>query len=294
MRVEAFSDSSSTWAGSRVLLRAMTLANFEGRVGDALAALEGLAAMLPDETCPWICVSAMIDTLIMAGRYREALALPDTWSSEARERGARQDREYFVLARVNAAEALYNVGRVSEAAQLVETLAAECECAPRDSYALAGVCVQQAWIAALMGQPERTLGLLEQPRELPADYRAELHYTRALALGLLDRHAAARREAERGFRLAVRVSSFRNGLFLQGVLAQRAGELRRALVSFEAGAAHPYREQGGAALLCYGDTLARLGRDHEAQTAWRWVLERDPQSSACADARMRLTDSCKP
>ncbi|HEX2675462.1 MAG TPA: hypothetical protein VHM19_02450 [Polyangiales bacterium] len=282
MRIEAHDGEATR------LLRAMTLANFEGRVDDALAWVEALADELPFEICPWIHVTAMIDTLIMAGRYREALALPDHWSAASRARGAARQPEAYVLARVNACEALYNLGRVDEAAALVADLHFECD-RERSPAVRAGVRVQQAWIAALAGRARDALELTHDARALPVTYRAELAYTRALSWSLLGEHARARSEALRGFRRSVRVSSFRNGHYLLGVLAHRAGEHVRALPHFEVGAMHPYRGQGGSALLCYGDTLRALGREREARAAYALVIARDPQGAACRDASARIS-----
>ena len=268
-----------------VLMRSMALATFEGRVSDALSWLEALHATLAPEVCSWQCLNAMIDTLIMAGYYHEALTLPDAWSLEAREHGGRRDSDWFILARVNAVEALYNLGRVPEAAALVSKLEAECDAG---SYARYGVGMQAAWMATLVGEPARALTLLEALGSLPVDYRAELHYTRALALSLLGRHADALREADCGFRSAVRASSFRNGLYMLGSIAHHAGDHVQAARHFEAGFEHPYRAQGGAALVCFGDTLQVLGRIEQAKHVYEAVAERDPQSCACAQASERL------
>jgi tetratricopeptide (TPR) repeat protein len=268
-----------------VLMRLMTLANFEGRVSDALVCVETLRATLSPQVCSWQCLNVMIDTLIMAGRYHEALTLPDAWSLEAREHGARRDSDWFILARVNAAEALENLGRMPEAVALVSKLEADCDAG---SPARGGVCMQAAWIATLVGEPARALTLLEAVRLMPAEYRAELHYTRALALSALGRHDDACREAQRGFCSAVRASSFRNGLYILGSIAHHAGDHAQAARHFEAGFEHPYRAQGGAALVCFGDTLQVLGRIDQAKHLYEAVAERDPQSHARDQAAEKL------
>lgn len=267
------------------LIRSMSLSNFEGRVADALSQLQALQKTLAPQVCSWQCLNAMIDTLIMAGHYREALALPEAWSLEAREKGARRDPDWSILAHVNATEALENLGRVPEAAILISKLDTECDA---DSLARHAVSVQAAWIATLVGEPARALTLLKALHFMPADYRAELSYTRALALLALGRHTEASREAQRGLRSAVRVSSFRNGLYMLGLIAHHAGDHVRAASHFQAGFEHPYRFQGGAALVCFGNTLQVLGRIDQAKNVYEAVAERDPQSHACDQANEKL------
>ena len=285
LRLEHDVAGSEAPAQPFVLMRSMTLANFEGRVSDALFWLKALHTTLAPEVCSWQFLNTMIDTLIMAGHYHEALTLPDAWSLEAREHGAQCDSVYFILARLNAAEALYNLGRVPEAATLVFKLEAECDAG---SIARGVVSLQAAWIATLVGEPTRALTLLDALPSLPADYRAELHYTLALAMSALGRHADARREAEHGFRSAMRASSFRNGLYMLGSIAHHAGDHVQAARHFEAGFEHPYRAQGGAALVCFGDTLQVLGHIEQAEQVYEAVAERDPQSHARDQAGEKL------
>jgi tetratricopeptide (TPR) repeat protein len=269
------------------LVREMTLANFAGRVQDALATLDLLRAQLSDDVCPWICLNAMIDTLVMAGQYRAALELPLNWSARAREQGALGDPRYVALAHVNMAEALYNMGRVEEAWQMVQRVSAELG---DDAVALAGVRLQQAWIAVLRREPAAALEVASEVRvrALPFAYHAELRYTKASALCALGRHAAARREALAGCQCAVRASSARNGLFLLASIALGAGDIDRALLHFEAAMKHPYQAQGGAALFAYAQLLGERGQMASACATYRALLERDPEHPLCAAARDAL------
>jgi tetratricopeptide (TPR) repeat protein len=226
----------------------------------------------------------MIDTLIMAGRYREALELPAAWSDSAREVGARAEHQAYALACVNRVEAAYNLGRLDVA----QVMIAELGSVRLDGDAKVAFELQRAWLAVLCGSPERALASLEGVRVALPAYRAELCYARGFALSALGRHAAARSEAQRGLGVALRASSVRNGLYLCAAIAHAADDPTRALRWYEAGFEHPYRAQGGAALVSFGELLAGRGDRARAELAYISALDRDPQSHACDTARARL------
>ena len=91
-----------------------------------------------------------------------------------------------------------------------------------------------------------------------------------------------------GLSMAKRASSARNGLFLlaraqaaQGQWSEAESLCRRAAERADLG-------QGGDGLLLWGDVLHRLGRQDEAEQAWRFAVERDPESESAEQARQRL------
>ena len=98
---------------------------------------------------------------------------------------------------------------------------------------------------------------------------------------------AARRCARAGARSAVRVSSRRNALAICGRVAVAMEEWGDAERLLRAAAEHPYRWQGGDALLLWGEVLSRLGRFDEARGAYALAIERDPQSESARLARGR-------
>src|SRR5205814_1840703 len=81
------------------------------------------------------------------------------------------------------------------------------------------------------------------------------------------RHDGARRCALAGAAAAIRPSSKRNALFIQGRVAAAMGEPARAESLCREAAAFPYRAQGGDGLLLWGDLLVRLERRGEAPEA---------------------------
>ena len=88
-------------------------------------------------------------------------------------------------------------------------------------------------------------------------------------------------------RAAVRVSSRRNALAISGRVAAAMHDWTEAERMFRAAALHPYRGQGGDALLLWGDVLSRLGRLDEARRAYALAVERDPQSESAQLAQAR-------
>jgi TolA-binding protein len=259
-------------------------------LGQTARAVEG-ARRLADEARTvgdWGLANTAINTFINAGLYQEALEVERRWEPRAVDDSEELGPdEQEALARFNLCEALYNLGDW-EAAR--ERLRAVEEAAAGEPLLQHAILMQRAWIQAHTGQGAEALATLEQlnREDIPRVYWSEVAFTRAAALLALRRYDEAGEEARAGLKLARRVASTRNGLFMLGHIALGAGQLEEAARHFEAGATHPYKGQGGGALLAWGDCLERLGRGERAREAWRLVLERDPQSAAAREAVSRL------
>lgn len=259
-------------------------------LGDTSRAVEG-ARCLADEARrvgDWSLANTAINTFINAGLYQEALEVERRWEPRAEPASEEPEPdEQAALARFNLCEALYNLGDW-EAAR--ERLRAVEEAAVGEPLLRQAILMQRAWIQAHTGHGADALATLESlnRRDLPRVYWSEVAFTRAAALLALGRYGEAGQEARVGLGLARRAASTRNGLFMLGHIALAAGRLEEAARHFEAGAAHPYKGQGGGALLAWGDCLEKLGHGERAREAWRLVLERDFQSAAAREAGTRL------
>ena len=262
-------------------------------LGQTTRAVEG-ARRLADEARTvgdWSLANTAINTFINAGLYREALEVERGWEPQAAH--ASEDvgdglgpDEQAALAQFNLCEALYNLGDWEAARERLRVVE---EAAVGEPLLQQAILMQRAWILAHTGQAADALAALEQLKreDIPRVYWSEVSFTRAAALLALGRYDEAGNEAREGLKHARRVASTRNGLFMLGHIARAAGRLEEAARHFEAGAAHPYKGQGGGALLAWGDCLEKLGRGERAREAWRLVLERDPQSAAAREAATR-------
>ncbi|MFE8600586.1 tetratricopeptide repeat protein [Archangium violaceum] len=259
-------------------------------LGQTARAVEG-ARRLADEARAvgdWSLANTAINTFINAGLYQDALEVERQWGprevDDAEELGP---DEQEALARFNLCEALYNLGDWEAARECLRAVEESPAGEPLLRHAL---LMQRAWIQAHSGQGAEALVTLERlnREDIPRVYWSEVAFTRAAALLALRRYDEAGNEAREGLKLARRVASTRNGLFMLGHIALAAGRLEEAARHFEAGAAHPYKGQGGGALLAWGDCLEKLGQGERARDAWRLVLERDPQSAAAREAASRL------
>jgi tetratricopeptide (TPR) repeat protein len=259
-------------------------------LGDTVRAVEG-ARRLADEARAvgdWGLANTAINTFINAGLYQEALEVERRWEHQtAHGSEALGPDEQAALARFNLCEALYNLGDWEAASQRLQAVE---EAAAGEPLLQHAILVQRAWIQAHTGQGAEALAALEllNLQDIPRVYWSEVAFTRAAALLALRRYDEAASEVRGGLKRARRVASTRNGLFMLGHIALAAGRLEEAARHFEAGAAHPYKGQGGGALLAWGDCLEQLGRGDQARDAWRLVLERDPQSAAAREAALRL------
>ena len=226
-----------------------------------------------------------VDALIAAGRYAEALALPERFVAQ----GSR-DSVSELLVQINLAEAEYNLGRWSAALDRLRGLDPLAAAFP---VARAGLAQQRAWILAHTGKPGEALHQWHRAalHDLPRHYHAEHFFTGAVALIGLGRHDDARRCAIAGADRAMRPSSKRNALFIRARAAAATGGFTLAESLCRSAAASPYRAQGGDGLLLWGDLLARLERIEEARLAYALAIERDGQSESARTAAGRLRES---
>jgi tetratricopeptide (TPR) repeat protein len=226
-------------------------------------------------------LNAAVDARVARGDYRGALELPRAFA--ARD----ADTASALLIEINLAEAEYNLGRWSEAWDRLRGLDPLAAAFP---IARAGLAQQRAWIAAHDGRAGEALHQWRRAElgDLPRQYHAEHFFTGAVAQIAAGDLAEAERCARAGARMAVRVSSRRNALAICGRVAIAMQEWTDAERLFRAAALHPYRGQGGDALLFWGDVLSRLGRLDEARRAYGLAIDRDPQSESAQLARTRM------
>ncbi|QRK04991.1 hypothetical protein JQX13_32915 [Archangium violaceum] len=259
-------------------------------LGNTARAVEG-ARRLADEARAagdWGLANTAVNTFINAGLYQEALGVERGWKSpDSRASEELGPDEQRGLVQLNLSEALYNLGDWEAASARLRAVEEEAADEPILRHAL---LLQRGWILAHTGHGAEALATLEPLNrgELPRVYWSEVAFTRAAVLLVLQRYDEAEREAREGLALARRAASTRNGLFMLGRIALARGRLAEASRHFEAGAAHPYKGQGGGALLAWGDCLETLGQGARAREVWRLVLERDPQSAAAREAASRL------
>lgn len=225
-------------------------------------------------------LNAAVDARVARGDYRGALELPRLFAPRD------ADTASALLVQINLAEAEYNLGRWTDAWDRLRGLDPLAAAFP---IARAGLSQQRAWIAAHAGRAEEALHHWRRadPVDLPRRYLAEHFFTGAVAQIAAGDLAGADRCARAGGRVAVRVSSRRNALAICGRVAVAMREWAEAERFFRAAALHPYRGQGGDALLCWGDVLCRLSRLDEARRAYGLAIDRDPQSESAHLARAR-------
>jgi tetratricopeptide (TPR) repeat protein len=237
--------------------------------------------MTPNTGRPWV-LNRAVDGLVTAGRYAEALALPDRFVSQ----GSR-DSASELLVQINLAEAEYNLGRWSAAWERLRGLDPLACAFP---IARAGLAQQRAWIAAHTGRPDEAVRHWQRValRDLPRTYHAEHYFTGAVALIAAGRLDRARECSLIGAGAAIRPSSKRNALFIRARVAAAADDWIRAEALCRTAAAHPWRAQGGDGLLLWGDVLTRLDRTDEARRAYALAIERDAQSQSARFAEERM------
>lgn len=243
-----------------------------------------MTAMTPGAGRPR-ALNQAVDALIAAGRYAEALALPERFVVH----GAR-DSESELLVQINLAEAEYNLGRWSAAWDRLRGLDPLAAAFP---VARAGLAQQRSWIRAHTGRPDEALHHWHRADlgDLPRHYHAEHFFTGAVALIGVGRHDAARGCAQDGADSAVRPSSKRNALFIRARVAAATDDWALAESLCRLAAAFPYRGQGGDGLLLWGEVLTRLERPAEARQAYALAMERDGQSESAGIAAGRLRES---
>jgi len=239
---------------------------------------------LDDEYARLTLVNDRINRAISNGQYREALELA---TPHLKGGPSRIDEipTPALLIQINAAEALYNLGRWDEALAVVP------QATPSNGPLIAsGSACQRAWILTHLGRLNDAvrLAFLAKPWDLPSKWQAEIHFARAVALMARGAYARAEKELANADEVIERPSSERNALFLRARLCVARGDLNAGDELFRAAASHPYQGQGGDGLLAWGDCLAKLGRDEDAHRAWELAVQRDPQSESAGLARARL------
>jgi len=263
-------------------------AYLRGDIATALRASE--SALLSDlRGDDWPLANAIINALILCGLYREALSVEHRLDAPRQKTIA---RSHFVLAEINLAEAEYNLGDWTAASARLERVASEAEETDLNRSVLR---IQRAWIAANISDPQAALRDLDQVelKHIPREFKAEYHFTRAVALFAAGQLDAAGLAANDGLKASVRPSSERNAYFLLGRIQRALGALAEARIYFKRACSHVYVGQGGAELLAYGDLLTELGAFHEAKVVWQLAIERDPQSAAADAASDRVKKAVK-
>ncbi len=224
---------------------------------------------------------------ISAGDYQAVMREAEqvgVWPARDETVGAEWD-----LNRVNASEALYNLGRWDEAEAVMDGLTP----APRMfPIVAAGSINQRCWIFCHVGRGSDAFELHKSAvrEDLPPLFFAEHHFTRALILLELKRFDESAAELDTAESVARRVTSKRNLIYMRARLAMARGDLDAAEALYRLGARHRYKGQGGEALLAWGDCLSKLSRPDDARTAWELCIRRDPQSASASTARDRCAD----
>ncbi len=230
-----------------------------------------------ERNLPPLSRNLAIDVLISAGAYAAALRAepPPTMPGNARDALA------LTLIQINLAEAEYNVGRWDAAEARLRPLDLACWCYP---IARAGLLQQRAWMAAHRGRASEALDLCasEDPQWLPRRYRAEYYFTRVAALHAAGRLDDAEAALDRGVKLARRISSKRNALFLRARLAATRGDWNSAERLCCEAVQHRFRGQGGDGILLWAEASKELERYADADAALRLAMKRDPESEAAA------------
>ncbi len=113
------------------------------------------------------------------------------------------------------------------------------------------------------------------------DFRSISPRFALLAAGRVDDAEIA---LDRGAKLARRISSKRNVLFLRARLSAARGDWDGAERLCREAVQHRFRGQGGAGILLWAEALKQLGRPAEADAALRLVAQRDPESEAAVTA----------
>ncbi len=259
------------------------MSRFEAPALEYLGHFRSARAIRPSTGFAYMDGNAAICAAISVGRYQSAIERArnlSCWPASASTSGP----EWW-LVRVNVSEALYNLGRWEKALEAIDGL-------EKDALGmnLAGLLNQRSWIFCHTGRATDALALhLTADRNgLPPIFYAEHHFTRALCLLELKRFDESAAELDVAETFAMRITSKRNLIYMRARLAMARGDFEAAEKLYRLGAKHPYRGQGGEALLAWGDCLVKLDRSDEARTAWELCVRRDPQSASAVTAQQRL------
>jgi tetratricopeptide (TPR) repeat protein len=227
-------------------------------------------------------LSTRISLLTSLGHYEQALSLSP---EESVVLGRPEElEEPGLLARINAAEAVAELGRFEEALALLDF-------DPEDSrFLAAGRQTALAWTMSLVGRNEEALGLIEtvEAEQIGPDYEAECFLTWALVLLNLGRRAdAGEKLAACRTRLA-RASTERNVLLLEARWHVLSGRMAQAEAALLQAREHPWKHQGATSYLALGDAFHAAGAVETARTCWSLGSERDPEAFAATTCRARL------
>lgn len=238
----------------------------------------------------WIDYNTMVDTLVCAGRYRDALAVEASMPTTLREDAHRRREPEWGLVQINLAEADANVGAIDRALARLDGWDAHVAGHP---LIATGLRMQRGWLLGALGRGDEALAALQggQRDDLGKSYASEYHLSHAFAClgaGRLDEAEAQIAEARA---IAVRPSTIRNTLFLRARVAFERGDFDEAERLCREGAEHPWRWQGGDGLLLLAELCARRGDVEGRERALRLVIERDPESTCAAEARAKLREA---
>ncbi len=240
------------------------------------------------EECQWHWLNSVIDALVSAGRYREAVAAQARWSARGRRSGRDSDPVSYAFTQINRAEAFFELGESAEALSLLEHARPLAE---PDAVARNGLLCLEAWISIHEGELERARDRLARVdvAALSPVYAAEVHYTWAAYEREAKDLEHALQHAERGLQSSVRPSSERNGLFMIASIEALRGNHARAKEHFERAVGHHYRGQGADGLFRYAEFLERTEGAHAAEPVYGLLIERDGESALATHARRRIS-----
>ncbi|GAC1352846.1 MAG: hypothetical protein NVSMB1_19830 [Polyangiales bacterium] len=281
--------SVGRWVFPSACLRLYAL-RLELRVDEAADAALALAAHVATGRLLWHMVNGLVDTLVCAGRYQEALAIEQQLPQDAIEKAIRAKDPSLPLLHINFAEAEMNLGRDEAALARLDRWNEAASCG---SLTANGLTLQRAWILGVMGKGVEAVAATQGAQRQPLGlmFAAEFHLSRAFAFLAENRIGEASKEIEDALVHAMRPSSVRNALFMKARIADLGGDWELADRYCAEAAAHPHRWQGGDGLLFWGDLLLRRGKREGARRAWSLAIERDPQSSSASVARSRLLET---
>ena len=275
---------SGSWTPTAEILRLYAL-RLVLRVDEAAqAALNQRPAIRAGELS-WYLVNGVLDTLVSAGLYEEALSVEHLIPLEARTRATVDLEPVFALTLINFAEAEMNLGRPDAA---LARLDAAAPAAAGHAVASSALAVQRGWILGSLGRGAEALASLAGgSREgLGPLFAAEFHLSRVFALLAAGDVDGAQADVVEALRHAKRPASTRNALFLRARIADARGDVDSADRLCKEAAEHPHRWQGGDGLVFWGRILMRQDRRPQAAEAFRLAIERDRQSVSAREAKM--------
>lgn len=237
-----------------------------------------------NELLPTASRSLGVSLTTSLGRYGEALERLGDGAPELDPEAELTWYEWLV--RVNACEALVELGEFTRARALLERPH------PTDAFMQAAVANTLAWLLCMKGEHHAALVRAEAIVEghLSEEYSAEAPMVHALCLMNLGRVDEAKRSLTLARELVIRASSRKNLELLEARCYALAGDLVGATQALQAALANPWTAQGGSGFLALGDAFAARGLLTEARTAWSKATD-DTESVAARTARERLASS---